>query len=136
MGQVSKLDFSGQPVYVGMDVHKKSWSVSIFSEQCEHKTFTQPPKVEYLVNYLSRMFPGALYHAVYEAGFSGYWIHDKLKELGVTCTIVNPADVPTKDKERAGKTDTVDCRKTFTTVPLQSAEVEFVLQARGQDNVQ
>jgi transposase len=25
--------------------------------------------------------------------------------------VVNPADVPTKDKERAGKTDRVDCRK-------------------------
>jgi len=25
--------------------------------------------------------------------------------------VVNPADVPTKDKERADKTDRVDCRK-------------------------
>jgi hypothetical protein len=25
--------------------------------------------------------------------------------------VVNPADVPTKNKERTGKTDRVDCRK-------------------------
>jgi transposase len=94
-----------------MDVHKKSWSVSIHTEQFEHKTFTQPPEVEKLTHYLQRTFPGATYHTVYEAGFSGFWLHDQLREKGINCMVVNPADVPTKDKERAGKTDRVDCRK-------------------------
>lgn len=111
MNHVSKLDFTGQQVYVGMDVHKKSWSISIYTDQFEHKTFSQPPEVEVLVNYLKRNFPGATYRSVYEAGFSGFWIHDRLQEQGVQCLVVNPADVPTKDKERAGKTDRVDCRK-------------------------
>ncbi len=111
MDKGNKLDFSGQHIYVGMDVHKKSWSVSIQTEQFEHKTFTQPPEVEKLTCYLQRTFPGATYHTVYEAGFSGFWLHDQLKEKGIDCMVVNPADVPTKDKERAGKTDRVDCRK-------------------------
>jgi transposase len=111
MHHVNKLDFTGQQVYVGMDVHKKSWSISIYTDQFEHKTFSQPPEVEVLVNYLKRNFPGATYRSVYEAGFSGFWIHDRLQEQGVQCLVVNPADVPTKDKERAGKTDRVDCRK-------------------------
>jgi transposase len=111
MDKGNKLDFKGQHIYVGMDVHKKSWSVSIHTKHFEHKTFTQPPEVEKLTNYLQRTFPGATYHSVYEAGFSGFWIHDQLKAKGIHCMIVNPADVPTKDKERAGKTDRVDCRK-------------------------
>ncbi len=111
MDKGNKLDFSGQHIYVGMDVHKKSWSVSIYTEQFEHKTFTQPPEVGKLTNYLQRTFPGATYHAVYEAGFSGFWLHDHFREQGIDCMVVNPADVPTKDKERAGKTDRVDCRK-------------------------
>lgn len=111
MDEDNKLDFSGQHIYVGMDVHKKSWSVSIHTEQFEHKTFTQPPEVEKLTHYLQRTFPGATYHTVYEAGFSGFWLHDQLKEKGIDCMVVNPADVPTKDKERVGKTDRVDCRK-------------------------
>jgi len=111
MDKGNKLDFSGQHIYVGMDVHKKSWSVSIHTEQFEHKTFTQPPEVEKLTHYLQRTFPGATYHTVYEAGFSGFWLHDQLREKGINCMVVNPADVPTKDKERAGKTDRVDCRK-------------------------
>jgi len=40
----NKLDFTGQPIYIGLDVHKKSWSVSIQTALCEHKTFTQPPR--------------------------------------------------------------------------------------------
>ncbi|NMC96567.1 MAG: IS110 family transposase [Deltaproteobacteria bacterium] len=111
MDKGNKLDFGGQHIYVGMDVHKKSWSVSIYTEQFEHKTFTQPPEVGKLTNYLQRTFPGATYHAVYEAGFSGFWLHDHFREQGIDCMVVNPADVPTKDKERAGKTDRVDCRK-------------------------
>ena len=111
MEKNNKLDFGGQHIYVGMDIHKKSWSISIHTEQFEHKTFTQPPEVEKLTYYLERTFPGATYHTVYEAGFSGFWLHDQLRAKGIDCMVVNPADVPTKDKERAGKTDRVDCRK-------------------------
>lgn len=124
MNNLNKLDFTGQKIYVGMDVHKKSWSISIFTEQFEHKTFTQPPEVDVLVNYLRRNFPGASYNSVYEAGYSGFWIHDRLKEHEVNCLVVHPADVPTKDKERAGKTDRVDCRKLARS--LRSGEIEGI----------
>lgn len=111
MDHVSKLDFSGQPIYVGLDVHKNSWSVSIFSEELEHTRFTQPPETNKLVHYLRRNFPGATYHAVYEAGFSGFWTHDQLREKGVDCIVAHPADIPTTNKERTNKRDRIDCRK-------------------------
>ena len=38
MNKRSKLNFSGQPIYIGLDVHKKSWSVSIFTKHGEYKT--------------------------------------------------------------------------------------------------
>lgn len=124
MNNVSKLDFTGQQIYVGMDVHKKRWSISIYTDQFEHKTFSQPPEVGVLVNYLKRNFPGAAYKSVYEAGYCGFWIHDRLQEQGVQCLVVNPADVPTKDKERAGKTNPVDCRKLARS--LRNGEIEGI----------
>ncbi len=124
MNNVSRLDFTGQQIYVGMDIHKKSWSISIFTDQFEHKTFSQPPEVGVLVNYLKRNFPGAAYKSVYEAGYSGFWIHDRLQERGIQCLVVNPADVPTKDKERAGKTDRVDCRKLARS--LRNGDIEGI----------
>jgi hypothetical protein len=35
----------------------------------------------------------------------------KEPEKGIDCMVVNPADVPTKNKERAGEADRGDCRK-------------------------
>lgn len=39
--QSNKLDFSGQNIYVGIDVHLKSWSVAILSEYSALKRFSQ-----------------------------------------------------------------------------------------------
>lgn len=35
----TKLDFSGQDIYVGLDTGKKSWRVTILTEESEHRTF-------------------------------------------------------------------------------------------------
>ena len=40
--EISKDSFKGQPFYVGIDVHKKSWQVTILGEQYEHKTVLTP----------------------------------------------------------------------------------------------
>jgi transposase len=109
--QNSKLDFTGQEIYVGLDTGKKSWKVCILTKEFEHKTFSQPPKPEALVSYLRKHFPGARYLCVYEAGYFGFWIHDALRQHGVECVVTHPADVPTKDKERRNRNDTVDARK-------------------------
>lgn len=111
MSQDRPLDFTGQTIYVGIDVHRKDWKVSIVLDKLVYKTFSQPPCAEVLSSYLKRHFPGADYQSVYEAGFCGFWIHEALVSLGIENIVVNPADVPTTDKERRQKTDKRDCLK-------------------------
>lgn len=106
-----KLDFSGQSIYAGIDVHKKQWNVFIMSDFKEHKGFVQSPDPSLLGRYLRENFPGASYYSVYEAGFSGFWIHEALKKEGIQNIVVNPADVPTTDKEKKQKSDRIDSRK-------------------------
>ena len=106
--EIKTINFAGQDIYAGIDVHLKSWKVTILNELSEHKTFNQPPRTELLVNYLRRNFPNANYHCAYEAGFSGYWLHEQLKSEGINCLVVHPADIPTKDKERRQKEDKRD----------------------------
>lgn len=109
--QSNKLDFSGQNIYAGFDVHKKNWRVTIMSDELTLKTFTQDPKPLLLFQHLKSNYPGATYHTAYEAGFCGYWIHNQLKELGVNSIVVNPADIPTTHKEKVQKEDARDSRK-------------------------
>jgi transposase len=109
--QSKKLNFEGQNIYVGIDVHLKSWNVTILSDQMHLKTFNQIPSPEKLSNYLNSNYPKAVYKSAYEAGFCGYWSHRRLMDLGIENIIVNPADVPTTQKETALKSDPVDSRK-------------------------
>ena len=103
--------WEGQDIYIGLDVHKNNWTVAIVTKHTDFKTFTQPPEARILANYLHRHFPNATYHCVYEAGYCGFWIHDQLAAMGVECIVINPADVPTTDKEKKHKTNKVDARK-------------------------
>jgi len=107
----NKLSFQGQYIYVGIDTGKKSWTVTILTEQLEHKTISQQPVPEILVDYLHKNFPEAHYKCAYEAGLFGFWIYETLTNLGVDCIVVHPADIPTKDKERRNRNDSVDSRK-------------------------
>lgn len=111
MKQSTTLSFRDQDVYVGLDVHVKSWNVSVLTDAGLYKSFNQPPDPQVLVHYLERHFPQARYHCVYEAGYSGFWIYRQLRQLGVDASVVNPADVPTTDKERTDKSDRVDACK-------------------------
>jgi transposase len=109
--QRKELNFEGQNIYVGIDVHLKSWTVSILTETIFHKRFTLPPEAEILARYLKEKFPGASYYSAYEAGFSGFETHYKLLELGINNIVINPADVPTTQKEQYHKSDSVDSYK-------------------------
>ena len=109
--QVKELDFTGQKIYVGMDTHKNSWKISIVHDELLLKTFVQPPVPDTLVSYLTRNYPGAEYYTAYEASYCGYWIHYRLTELGVNSIVVNPADIPTTNKEHVQKEDKRDSRK-------------------------
>jgi len=134
MKQVTQLDFSGQKIFAGIDVHKKSWKVSIRSEQMELKTFSQNPSADELSNYLKRNYPLADYHVVYEAGFCGFSHQREFSQSGVNCIVVNPADVPTTDKEKRRKSDTVDCRKLGRSLSKGELTGIFIPDVEQQDD--
>ena len=134
MKQVNKLSFKGQSIYLGIDVHLKSWHVSILTDDIELATKSFPPCAKTLGSYLKRMYPDAKYRSVYEAGYCGYWVHENLISEGIDNIIVNPADVPTKDKEKKRKNDGVDSRKLARN--LRSGELEgiFIPDKKQQED--
>lgn len=134
MKQGTQLDFSGQKIFAGIDVHKKSWKVCIRSEHMELKTFSQNPSAKELSKHLKAHYPSADYQVVYEAGFCGFSYQREFSEAGINCIIVHPADVPTTDKDKQRKSDTVDCRKLGKTLSEGSLTGIFVPDVEQQDD--
>ena len=105
-----RADFTGQTVFVGMDVHKKHWDLGIYLNDQFIKTVHQEPSPQVMWQYLTKRFPGALYRAAYEAGKFGFWIQRQLTKLDIECLVVNPADIPRSQKDTLNKTDPRDAR--------------------------
>ncbi len=105
-----RTNFEGQTIYIGLDVHKASWNLGIHLNDIFVKNVHQKPNPQLMVDYLHKNFPGAIYHAAYEAGKFGFWIQRQLTTLGVNCLVVNPADIPKSQKDSLQKTDPRDAR--------------------------
>lgn len=118
--------FEGQEFYISLDVHKKNFKVTIRNNGRELKTYSMDSEPEKLKNYMKHNYPGGNYNSVYEAGFCGYWIDRQLREYGFNNIVINPADVPTKQKERTNKTDKVDSRKLARELENGSLEGIYV----------
>lgn len=119
-----ELDFNGINIYAGIDTHLKNWRVTIMVGETYYKTFSADPNAFSLASYLRKNFPNGNYLSAYEAGFCGYSVHRELEKLGIKNIIVNPADIPTTDKERRQKDDARDSRKIARS--LQSGDLEAI----------
>lgn len=128
----NQLDFSGQSVYIGIDVHKKSWQITIILNGMKVKAFSMNPNPEELYNYLINHYPKANYYSVYEAGFSGFWADRQLQALGIKNMVVNPADVPTKSKERRKKTDKIDSSKLARELSVGNLEGIYIPSSKAE----
>jgi transposase len=106
-----RVDFEGQTIFAGIDVHLKSWSVSLFYDNRYLRSFQQPPDAAALATLLKRDYPGATYQCAYEAGFCGFWIQRALTDQGLSCIVVNAADVPQTDKGLRSKNDRNDSKR-------------------------
>jgi transposase len=134
MRQLKQLDFSGQEIFAGIDVHKKSWKVCIRTKDLELRTFSQDPSAEILSSHLKKNYPSATHKVVYEAGFCGFGFQREFDRLGVNCIVVHPADVPTTDKEKQRKTDAVDCRKLSKTLSDGGLKGIYIPSIEQQDD--
>lgn len=97
-------------LFIGVDVHKKSWSVHMRSDISDHKGFTMPPDADKLADYVLTHFADHEVSVTYEAGCCGFSAARSFLNMGWSVTVVNPADVPRINKQNYQKTDKIDCR--------------------------
>lgn len=97
-------------LFIGMDIHKKSWSVPMRTDLFDHKGFSMPPEAGKLVDYVKAHFADHEVAITYEAGCCGFSAARYFINVGWEVRVVNASDVPRSDKQFYQKTDRLDCR--------------------------
>lgn len=67
----------GKAVFVGVDLHRLRWHVTVMTKDQALFSGTLPGQWEAL-RYLLDRYRGDWIQVVYEAGYFGFWLHDRL----------------------------------------------------------
>jgi transposase len=100
---------NGEDLFIGIDLHKQRWHVTIRTRDVELFSASIPGTWESLRRVLAR-YPGHSLQAVYEAGYFEFRLHDRLVDHGISCLVTPPSLVPQEYGNRV-KTDRRDIRK-------------------------
>ena len=101
-------------VYVGMDVHKDSFSLCCYTNEKEEAEYPQKVAAHYskVINYIESMRfhygNDALFICGYEAGCLGYTLYHKLMDHNINCVILAPTTMLQQRGKKRVKTDKRD----------------------------
>lgn len=106
----SQISYTDKDVFVGLDVHKKTYAVVARVERAIAKRWTTVASPSKLVEQLLKYFQGGRIHTAYEAGFSGLSLHRELEKNGIHNLVVHAAGIEVAVNDRV-KTDKRDAAK-------------------------
>ncbi len=99
-----------QPLlFIGIDLHRVTWHVTIRDQNDEMFSGGIPGNWDSLKKLLDRYRNHQL-NVVYEAGYFGFWLHDRLVAYGAECIVTPPSLIPQEYGNHV-KTDRRDSRK-------------------------
>jgi len=100
---------TNETIFIGIDLHKRTWHVTIRTFEVELSSGSIPGSWENLEPLLKRYDEHKIVVA-YEAGYFGFWLYDKLEEYGVQCKVTPPSLIPIEYGNKV-KTDRRDSHK-------------------------
>ena len=109
-GQIREFIPRDYDVFVGMDVDKTKMAVTFLNQEKTVKSLQIPNDANNLLGYMRKNFSGQKAIFVYEAGPTGYKIHDQILKAGYPCLVVAPSMVPTPPGKHV-KTNRLDSQK-------------------------
>jgi len=100
--------YTGKTIFIGMDVHKKTYSVTAICEEVVVKRDTLKADPVLLITYLKKRFGEGKIVSAYEAGFCGFHLHRKLIAAGIDNIVVHPAGIEiSNDRVKTDKRDSL-----------------------------
>jgi transposase len=97
-------------IFGGLDVDKRSMAITFRDHGTMRKSLKLPYSAKQLLNYTGKHFPGQRVAFVYEAGPTGFGLHDELTAASHLCLVVSPSMVPTAPRNKV-KTNRLDSNK-------------------------
>ncbi len=94
-------------VFAGLDVDKRSLSVTFTTQQRAIRSLRMPYSVEHLVQHVRKHFGNQKVLFAYEAGPTGYGLYDGLVAQAYPCIIAAPSMIPRAPGQRV-KTNRLD----------------------------
>lgn len=110
---LKEISYVGKNVYIGIDVHKKSYTVVARDGNEVVKKWTTAASPQALAQQILKYFAGATIYSAYEAGFSGFVMHREFQKNGIENIVVNAAGIEVASNNRV-KTDKRDALKLAT----------------------
>ena len=108
--KVQDFVVKGKEVFVGLEDSKSTWKIAVRCERMLIHQVSMEAKYPALIGYLRNKFPECMIHLIYEAGFKGFNLYDRLTEDGIDCVVIPPHMV-TEPKVNKVKTDKRDARR-------------------------
>lgn len=106
-------DYTGENVFIGIDVHKATYSTTAILKGIIIKRDRMNAIPEQFISYCRKFFPNANIFTAYEAGFCGFHFHRKLIENGIHNIVVHASSIEIASRDRV-KTDKRDSLKIAT----------------------
>ena len=94
-------------VFLGTDVDKNSFSFTVTDHDDMKINKKIPSNAENFCNYITKNFKDKRVLCAYEAGPTGFHLHDLLKSRNIPCIIVPPTSIKKAPNERV-KTNRID----------------------------
>jgi transposase len=108
--RVQDFVVKGKEVFVGLEDSKKTWKIAVRCEKMIIHRVSMEAKYQVLIRYLRNNFPECTIHLIYEAGFKGFNLYDRLTEDGIDCVVI-PPHLVTEPKVNKVKTDKRDANR-------------------------
>lgn len=109
MKKYNRIIPEGETVFVGIDLHRCSWHITVICSGEVIFSGAHPPEPDKLLNFLKRYRPNRI-EAVYEAGYFGFSLYELLNASGIQCLVTPPTLLPMEYGNHV-KTDRRDSRK-------------------------
>ena len=122
-------DYTGKTIFVGIDVHKKTYSVTAICDKTIVKRDTLKADPQGLISYLKKRFASGKIQTAYEAGFCGFHLHRALEAAGIESLVVHAAGIEiSNSRVKTDKRDSLKIASHLSDGKLKSVYIPAIEQ--------